>query len=183
MRRLGGYYLKKDGKIDKDNYIGNKVDPITLEPIEIDPKKRITWNGRDFYNLNGDDAAIKKWLRTNNTDPVKRKKIDYVRTHFGITDLIDSDQEDSDSMYKLMIIIRFPEEVLHGTSDIQEEPFYLQDYKEDLEPYATFVIRITDVQEDNVEVTKLVFAAKKYVTSEEMTGILEEEFGMDVESK
>jgi hypothetical protein len=49
MRRLGGY-LNKDGKIDKDNYIGNRVDPITLEPIEIDPKKRITWNGRDFYS-------------------------------------------------------------------------------------------------------------------------------------
>jgi hypothetical protein len=177
----GGYYLKKDGKIAIDSYTGNKFDPITFEPIEIDPKKRITWNGRDFYNLNDDDAAIKKWLRTHNTDPRTRKKIDYVRTHFGLTDLIDSYQEDT-SMYQLKIIIRFTEEVLHGTTDVQDEPFYLQDYKDDLESYATFVIRINDVQ-DNVNVTNLVFAAKKNVTSEEMTIVLEEEFDMDVESK
>jgi|LakMenEpi03Aug12_release.lakeMendotaPanAssembly.Ray.scaffolds.fasta_scaffold647494_1 arsenate reductase-like glutaredoxin family protein len=73
----GGYYLNTDGSIKKDSY-EPELDPISFETINEDQSKRITWNNKNFYNL---DGGIKKWLEKNNTDPTNRKNIEFVKTH------------------------------------------------------------------------------------------------------
>jgi hypothetical protein len=75
----GGYHIQDDGTIGPDNFTtGN--DPRTGESITENQSDRITWNGKDYYNI--DDALI-YWFHKSDKDPQTGQSVLHVKKHFS----------------------------------------------------------------------------------------------------